>query len=65
MKYSWIPFLTAFILWLIFAHFRRDLEAAHFEVTWSYGPFVIIGAGVLSIIKGIHFSFYNSKKRLV
>jgi hypothetical protein len=68
MKFSCIPFSLALLFWFVFKpDFNKDTKNGDSYNTnpyWSSGPYIIIGATIFSICKGVHFIYYNSKKRM-
>ena len=62
MKLSAVPLSLGLLAWVLL----EPLSVSDAECTtgWSYGPYVLIGVITLSIANGIHFTYYNGKKRL-
>lgn len=62
MKFSSLPFIAAFLVWLFLNHYETKYSSV--TVTWAYGPYLVLIAVAICIVKGIHFCYFNSKKRL-
>jgi len=65
MKFSSIPIIVGFVTYISILSITAPPElSANYNVRWSWGPYTIIGVIILSVIKGIHYSIYNSRKRV-
>jgi hypothetical protein len=62
MKLSAVPLSLGFLSWLLLE--PQSFSDSGCTTSWSYGPYVLIAAIVLSIANGMHFTYYNGKKRL-
>jgi hypothetical protein len=65
MKLSAIPIIAGFATWIFITGIRSDFTMnGAYTKTWSYGPYCIVVAIVLAIAKGIHYVYYNSRKKV-
>ncbi len=64
MKFSGIPFSFALLFWILFKPLYALPKDSPYENYWGPGPYITIFAAVFSICKGVHFIYYNSKKRM-